>query len=286
MFLSLYLLIIAICFHCSLCRHYFQPRLQTVQGIDNFKGRLMHSYAYRDPAAFKDETVLVVGAGGSGRDIVFDIASEASQVYLSQRSAPIPSPFPQNVTQVPATETAVEDGVVLSNGKHLAVDSVVLCTGYEYNFPFLDPSCGVSLVDNRICTLYKQTFNAKFPSMAFLGVYDRALPSYQFYIQTQWILSIWFGDKTLPTSAGMIEESNREYRDRLASGLTVHQAHVLGSLQWAHATELANLAGVSPIPLSVKNIFHEVCKQRTYNLMHYKKEDYAIIDTEKWEKLI
>ena len=244
----------------------------------------MHSYAYRDPAAFKDETVLVVGAGASGRDIVLDMASGASQVYLSHRLPPIPSPFPQNVTQVPAIKTAVEDGVELSNGTHLAVDSILLCTGYEYHFPFLDPSCGVPVVDHRICTLYKQTFNAKFPSMAFLGVYDQVLPCFQFHIQSQWVLSVWFGDKTLPASFEMIEESDREYRDRLASGLTVRQAHLLGPMQWAYAAELAKLAEVSPIPREQEEIYKEVRRQKTYNLMHYKKENYTIIDAEKWVK--
>ena len=275
-------------FLCSfpfLCRHYHQPRLQTVQGIANFKGRVMHSYAYRDPAAFKDETVLVVGAGGSGRDIVLDIASEASQVYFSHRLPPIPSSFPQNVTQVSAIKTAVEDGVELSNGTRLAVDSILLCTGYDYQFPFLDPSCGVSLVDNRISTLYKQTFNAKFPSMAFLGVYRQVLSCFQFQIQSLWVISVWFGDKTLPASAEMIEESDREYRDRLASGLTVRQAHLLGPMQWAYAAELANLAEVSPIPRVVEDIYEEVHRQREYNLIHYKKENYTIIDAKRWEKI-
>ena len=233
---------------------------------------------------FKDEAVLVVGAGASGRDIVLDVATKASQVYLSHRLPPIPSPFPQNVTQVPAIKTAVKDGAVLSDGRHVAVDSIILCTGYEYDFPFLDPSCGVSVEDHRVCTLYKQTFNTKFPSMAILGVYLQALTCFQHYIQIQWVLSVWFGDKTLPASAEMIEESDREYRSRLASGLTTRQAHLLGSMQWAHAAELAALAGASPIPRAIEEMYEEVRRQRQHNIMHYKNENYTIINAEEWEK--
>lgn len=265
-------------------RHFFQPRLQTVEGIAKYRGRLMHSYAYRDPAAFKDEVVLVVGAGSSGRDIVIDVATEASQVYLSHRLPPIASSFPQNVTQVPAIRTAVEDGAVLSDGRHIAVDSILLCTGYEYDYSFLAPSCAVSVVDHRVCTLYKHTFNAKFPSMALIGVFLQSVTCFQYYIQIQWVLSVWFGDKTLPTSAEMIEESEREYRSRLASGLTARQAHTLGSMQWKHAAELAALAGSSPIPQAIEELYDEVRKQRQCNIMHFREENYTIVNTEKWEK--
>ena len=267
-----------------LYRHFFQPRLGTVQDIAKYKGRLMYSYAYRDPAVFKDEVVLVVGAGVSGRDIALDVATEASHVYLSHRLSPIPSLLLENMTQVPVIRTAVEDGAVLSDGRHIAVDSIILCTGYEYDFPFLDPSCGVSVVDHRVCTLYKQTFNAKFPSMALLGVYFQVLPSYQYYVQIQWVLSVWFGDKTLPTSAEMIEESDREYRDRLASGLTVRQAHLLGSMQWKHAAEVTALAGTSPIPRAIEEMYKELRRQRQYNAVHFKEDNYTIINAEEWER--
>ena len=267
-----------------LYRHFFQPRLGTVEDIAKYKGRLMHSYAYRDPAVFKDEVVLVVGAGASGCDIVLDVATEASHVYLSHCLPPFPSLLPENVTQVPVIRTAVEDGAVLSDGRHIAVDSIILCTGYEYDFPFLDPSCGVSVVDHRVCTLYKQTFNAKFPSMALLGVFSKVLLSFQYYIQIQWVLSVWFGDKTLPTSAEMVEESDREYRDRLASGLTIRQAHLLGSMQWKHAAEVAALAGISPIPRAIEDMYEEVRRQRQYNALHYKEDNYTIINAEEWER--
>ena len=256
-----------------------------MEGIDKYRGRVLHSCAYRDPAAFKDEVVVVVGAGYSGHDIVIDVATKASRVYFSHRLPPITSPLPQNVTQVPVIRTAVENGAVLSDGRQIAVDSIILCTGYEYDYSFLDPSCGVSVVDHRVCTLYKHTFNAKFPSMALLGVFSHAITCFQYYIQIQWVFSVWFGDKTLPTSAEMIAESEREYRSKLASGLTVRQAHMLGSMQWKHAAELAALAGTSPIPRAIEELYEEVSKQRQHNHMLFREENYTIVNTGEWKKL-
>ena len=56
------------------------------------------------------------------------------------------------------------------------------------------------------------------------------------------------------TSAEMVKESDREYRGRLASGLTVCQARLLDPMQWAHATELSDLAGAFPFPHVIENI--------------------------------
>ena len=82
--------------------HHAHPRWVNFAGIDDFKGkrapsriepmidldyagRKLHSWQYKTPQGFEDKTVLVVGVGNSGGDMVVDLARVAKQV-ASKRS--------------------------------------------------------------------------------------------------------------------------------------------------------------------------------------------------------
>ncbi|XP_068808056.1 flavin-containing monooxygenase 5-like [Struthio camelus] len=59
--------------------------LHTFPGIEKFKGRYLHSRDYKDPQAFKDKRVIVIGIGNSGSDLAVEISQTAKQVFLSTR---------------------------------------------------------------------------------------------------------------------------------------------------------------------------------------------------------
>ncbi|KAM4722883.1 dimethylaniline monooxygenase [N-oxide-forming] 2-like [Rhinophrynus dorsalis] len=54
-------------------------------GIENFKGKILHSREYKTPFGFDGKQVLIVGMGNSGVDIATELCTRASQVYLSSR---------------------------------------------------------------------------------------------------------------------------------------------------------------------------------------------------------
>jgi cation diffusion facilitator CzcD-associated flavoprotein CzcO len=58
-------------------------------GRDRFKGRLLHSAAYRNPEPFRDADVLVVGPGCSGMEIAYELANFGARgVRLAVRTPP------------------------------------------------------------------------------------------------------------------------------------------------------------------------------------------------------
>ena len=61
-------------------------------GRDVFRGRIVHSGAYRDPKDFTDADVVVVGAGSSGADIAVELASTARTVAIAVRDVPTFTP--------------------------------------------------------------------------------------------------------------------------------------------------------------------------------------------------
>ena len=62
------------------------PYAPTWPGIDEFGGPILHSSAYRNPALFAGQRVLVVGYGNSGAEIALDLAEAGIDVALSARS--------------------------------------------------------------------------------------------------------------------------------------------------------------------------------------------------------
>ena len=61
-------------------------------GRETFRGSILHSRAYRDPAAFAGRNVVVVGAGSSGADIAVELAGVARSVSVAVREQPLFSP--------------------------------------------------------------------------------------------------------------------------------------------------------------------------------------------------
>ena len=133
------------------------------QWLQNEKGRsIVHSIYFRDPEEYTGKVVLVVGSGSSGQDIAIQLGghagkvlrfpspllsaevadSNAPQVYhsLSGSGRPLPQEVP-GVIYKPRTKSFTSTSVQFEDGTEVFdVDIVILGTGYEYRFPFLDPS--------------------------------------------------------------------------------------------------------------------------------------------------
>ncbi|KAG8555867.1 hypothetical protein GDO81_017844 [Engystomops pustulosus] len=67
--------------------HHVDPYLplESFPGIDDFKGRYIHSRFYKKYEDYCGKTVLVVGIGNSAGDIAVGISGVAKQVYVSTR---------------------------------------------------------------------------------------------------------------------------------------------------------------------------------------------------------
>ena len=269
-------------------RHFSDPNIPTIPGLSLFPGSVIHSHLYREPEAYKRQRVLIIGSAQSGRDISLDLSSHASQVYLSNRGNPFLTALPSNVEELPGITEVKDDGSVLFNDdKERTVDSIILATGYVYSFPFLDEDAGVKVIDGvRVAPLYKHTFNPIHPSMALVGLNFGFNPFPVFHYQAHWILSVWYGSKTLPDKESMIQDDEDCYQKRLLQGLPHRKAgHFLGPAQWELLDLLAHLGGSEPQPPVVKMLYDEVFKHRTENLMEYKSMNYAIVSRDRWEAI-
>jgi hypothetical protein len=63
-----------------------EPHVPSFPGADEFRGEVLHSAAYRNPAPFRDKRVVIVGIGNSGAEIAVDLCrGGAAEVVIAVR---------------------------------------------------------------------------------------------------------------------------------------------------------------------------------------------------------
>lgn len=214
--------------------HYDLPFLPKVKGIEQwnkkFPNSIQHSKYFDDPEDYKDKTVLVVGNSASGFDISMQVALYAKKVYRSIVSeSKMPFVADPRVTDVPVikeydadNKTIIldknQEGFDLKSDKLKGVDTVIYCTGYLYNFPFLksytDPSNPDAVLlpsGQRVNRLYRQIFYIPDPSLTFVCMSKFIIPFPLAETQGAAIARYYSGRLQLPSESEMrADEIERE----------------------------------------------------------------------------
>ena len=272
-------------FYLRYYRHFFVPQLPSIPGLQSFSGLLMHSHDYRRPDAFEGKHVVILGAAGSGQDICLEVAMKAEIVYLSHKGN-VPSKLPDNVKQQRPISFVSADGTVhFDDGQQRKVDAILLCTGYEFSFPFLSESCSIEVCNNRVTHLYKHIFNTKYPTLSFIGLCLRICPFPLFSLQAQYIAAVLSRKKKLPSEKDMNDEEEKDFQEKLSSGLDKKYAHKLGDSQKEYYRTIAHLAGAQPISEVYGDLYKYVSYRKTNFLMEYKNDEYKVNADGTWTRI-
>ena len=140
------------------------------------------------------------------------------------------------------------DAIELADGERLTgVDQVLLCTGYQYQFPFLDEAL-ITIDDNLVHGLHQHILLAKRPTLAFIGLPYLVIPFPLFLIQSQWLNAVLTGQLQLPDPPQLIALSNAEVAQHLAKPGEPRHFHRLGADQLAYLVHLIESAALAPLP--------------------------------------
>lgn len=153
------------------------PYLPQIKGHEKFKGKALHAFSYKNPEPYKNQRIIVVGAGNTAVQVGVELA-EVSDVTLAVKSRV--RYFPQRflgkdfhfwakITGLdhvrwlkdqgtPVLDTGkyraavktgrpgvkkmftefTETGVIWSDGKTETIDTVIFATGYRPNLDYLN----------------------------------------------------------------------------------------------------------------------------------------------------
>lgn len=226
----------------------------TLKGQDVFPGKIEHSHDYKLPTNYTGQRVVVLGASFSGEDISRDMSSEIEKGWLVARKPgvcmPDTSPIGPNgnVERKCGTieELKADGSVVLSNGDVLDnITTVMLCTGYSYNYKILDVP-KLEWNATSVGPLYQHQFFAHDPSLIFIGVPTLIAHFPMVELQALWAaqqLAGNFEKAMLPDEEGMLKywENWKEARKDL--GPAMFQA--FNMYQWPFANMLRDITGTA-----------------------------------------
>ncbi|KAJ8923996.1 hypothetical protein NQ315_006772 [Exocentrus adspersus] len=235
--------------------NYSVPKTPKIQGLEIFKGKIIHSHIYRKPDPFRNRKTLVIGGGPSGVDISRMVAEVADKVYVSLRSGNDSlEKFSEKVTIKPEILRFTENGVGFKDGSEATIDDVILCTGYLYSYPFLSPKCDIQVDNNWVKYLYKQIVNINHQTMAFIGIPFRVTPFPMFGIQVRFFLKFLKGQPVVSKDQ-MLEELTQYMLKKKEEGQPIHYAHFLGLKQGWYMDDLADTACIKRVPPVIQKLY-------------------------------
>ena len=167
--------------------HFSIPNVPVFPGIERFPGRVMHAHDFRDAREFAGKRLLIVGASYSAEDIALQCHKYgASSVTMCWRTKPMGFKWPAGMDERPLLTKIEGKTVHFKDGSSREVDAIILCTGYQHHFPFLDEKLRLK-TRNRLNPpgLYKGVFWEQNPKLMYIGMQD------QFYTFSMFDAQAW-----------------------------------------------------------------------------------------------
>lgn len=96
--------------------------------------------------------------------------------------------------------------------------------------------------------------------------------------QVRFLLRFWHGEKIFPDKAVMLREEAEELEKCIKNGLEKKHFHMMGPLQGQYYDDLANTAGITPLPPVLTKLHNESSMRFLDDLVHYRQDRYMIID--------
>jgi trimethylamine monooxygenase len=198
--------------------HFSIPNMPSFEGFERFPGRVMHSHDFRDASEFAGKNLLVIGGSYSAEDIALQSKKYgANTVTISYRSGAMGFKWPKGIEELPLLTKLDGNTAHFIDGSTREVDAIVLCTGYQHRFPFVEESLRLR-TSNQLYTpdLYKGVFWVDNPKMMYLSMQD------QYYTFTLFDAEAWYardyilGRIKLPSRAEQ-EADIAAWRERLDS---------------------------------------------------------------------
>lgn len=194
--------------------HFSTPNLPNFKGMDTFRGRILHSHDFRSADEFRGQNVLVVGSSRSASDISQQcLKFGAEKVTISMRNTGSPiSQFkwPEKIRLAPIVSEVDANTCTFIDGSREGFHSIILCTGYQYDFPFL-PECFKLKCKNSyfLPNLYRgvkwystaedqKSCNEK---LFYMGMQNQNYTISMFMIQAKWIARAVAGKLKTPEAS-------------------------------------------------------------------------------------
>ncbi len=249
--------------------HFSIPKAPYYPGFERFPGRILHSHDFRDAQEFTGKRLLVMGSSYSAEDIALQCRKYGSgPVTITYRSNPMGFKWPEGVEEVPLLERMEGKTAHFSDGSTREIDAIILCTGYQHNFPFMADELKL-VTANRLWTdsLYKGVFWIDDPRLMYLGMQD------QYYTFTHFDLEAWVARDYMLGRLDMPErtERQRDFDAWRAKEEQLEDAFQDIDFQADHLEDLAAMTDYPEFDIGLtREIFYQWEHHKDENIVTYR----------------
>ncbi|WP_319782939.1 NAD(P)/FAD-dependent oxidoreductase [Oceanisphaera sp. IT1-181] len=254
--------------------HFSTPNMPYFEGLEQFPGRVLHAHDFRDALEYENQNVLLVGASYSAEDIGSQCFKYgAKSVTISYRSNPIGFDWPEGMAERPLLTHLEGDIGHFADGTSKQFDSIVMCTGYLFHFPFMPDELRLQThnclyPDN----LYKGIFFQPNPKLIYLGMQDQYYTFNMFDAQAWYARDVMLGKLALPEA----EARQQDMQAWLARHEQLNGCHDSIDFQ---ASYIRDLLGPTDYPdFAVEEqgeLFKQWLQDKEENIMAFREKSYT-----------
>jgi trimethylamine monooxygenase len=190
-------------------------------GFDTFPGRIMHAHDLREAKEFKGQKVCLIGGRYSAEDIAMQLLKYvAEKITISFRSKPtMISNIKENLNQLALLKKCDGNKLTFTDGTTGEYDSIILCTGYKHNYPFLHSDLQLKPKDiNPIWMpdVYRGVVFENNQNLFYMGVHDQVFSMPMFAAQAWFVRDMILGILKFPSEEERIKV-HKDYQKKANS---------------------------------------------------------------------
>ncbi|MEX0922474.1 MAG: NAD(P)/FAD-dependent oxidoreductase [Rhodovibrionaceae bacterium] len=243
--------------------HFSVPNVPYFEGVEKFPGRVLHSHDFRDAQEFAGKDLLVVGSSYSAEDIALQCHKYgAKSVTMSYRTAAMGFHWPETMEELPLLMKLDGKTAHFKDGQTRSIDAIILCTGYQHCFPFMEDSLRLR-TNNRLypANLYKGVIWENNTKLMYLGMQDQYYTFSMFDAQAFFARDVILGRIELPAK----EEMQKDMADWRAREEALENPLQDIDFQTAYTKDLVDATDYPDFDL-------EMARKHFYEWEHHKEE--------------
>ena len=185
--------------------HFSVPNIPYFEGIETFSGRVMHAHDFREAREFTGRHALIVGGSYSAEDIGLQIMKYgAASVTTCYRTQAMGFKWPEGMDERELLTRVDQKTIYFKDGSKKDFDVIILCTGYQHHFPFLQDDLKLR-THNRLYPpkMYKGVVWRDCPQLFYLGMQDQFYTFSMFDLQAWYARDVMLGRVNLPDAKVM-----------------------------------------------------------------------------------
>ena len=266
--------------------HFSYPNLVSYKGIEKFTGRILHSHDFKNAEEFEKQDILIIGSSYSAEDISsLCYKYKANSITLSFRkenkndgSKKMNYTFPDNFEIKNEIDFIEKNIIFFKDGTSKKFDCIIFCTGYIFNFPFLENDLKLKS-DNLYVpkNLYKGMVFFDNPKLFYIGMQNQFFTFPLFEAQAYFIRNCILNKIQIPEKKKMIEEYQMwENEENEAKKTNDSERFII--LQATYIEDLNSFTDCPKIlTRDILMIFKEFKKHKMANFLSFKDKNYKSV---------